>query len=679
MASLLLRWEDERGGAQERELTPGATLTIGRSSENDLVLSSAQVSRAHARIVVTEAGARLEDLGSRNGTLVNDEKAQVAELGPGDRISIGGVVLTVARVGAGAETERNISAETVFLEQSHDEMAELTEVLAVAGAGGQARGASAPVAAPPPQQGTVVVPRPPLPPPQPVQRGIVPEEWLKSPVISERALQENGVEVQVVEAAALGGGLGSFIFIDLLRCSGMAKSDLATVGTELKPHARYERLCVNSQIPPHERLRSNSDSTPDNVWGFPGYAAREAMKSLSRGNILNAANVYWQIFGEPAIAQTYTPRTDQVFSSIDHEAERIGWREMLRLGRIRAIRKTEEGRLCAIVSASDERQRRHFAVSARVLHLAIGYPAIQLLPDLAEYRETYGDRKLVVNAYEEHTHIYENLRRKGGVVLIRGRGIVASRVIQKLWEERKHNDKIQVIHLNRTRTGEGHRFGIARRRVVDGWEFQPFNWPKACWSGEYREVLANATPEERKALLDAWGGTTTASRRDWRKIVREGLEKGWYRPEYGAVHEVKPLPNGRIATAITSSLAGGGDLTLEADYVIDCTGLIAQPKRSPLLADLIATYGLPLNSVGRLPINNNFEIEQLRHGDARLYAAGAMTLGGPMAAVDSFLGLAYAALLANDSILELRLRGHRKLNGLYSFGQWWKWARGVKI
>jgi pSer/pThr/pTyr-binding forkhead associated (FHA) protein len=266
--------------------------------------------------------------------------------------------------------------------------------------------------------------------------------------------------------------------------------------------------------------------------------------------------------------------------------------------------------------------------------------------------------------------VYEQLRANGGTVLIRGRGIVASRIIQRLWEERRTQPKIQVVHLHRSRLTQGHKFGLGKRKVENEFEFQPFNWPKACWTGEYREQLEKAGPDQRRELLAAWGGTTTASRRDWRDIIKEGLRDGWYRPEYGSVKAVVPGANGRIVTQIASTLAGGGDLSLEADFVIDCTGLVASP--------LISTYSLPLSVAGRLPVSNAFEIEPLRHGQSRLYSAGAMTLGGPQAAVDSFLGLQYAALKAFDNQFQLNLRGMRNLNGLYSFGQWWKWARGVR-
>jgi hypothetical protein len=191
--------------------------------------------------------------------------------------------------------------------------------------------------------------------------------------------------------------------------------------------------------------------------------------------------------------------------------------------------------------------------------------------------------------------------------------------------------------------------------------------------------LEKASEEERRKLLAAWGGTTTASRRDWRRMVREGTAEGWYRTEFGEVTEVVPAEGGRIATRIASALTGGGTLELVSDFVIDCVGLEAGPSRSPVLDDLIKTYNLPLSPVRRLKVSNNFEVEGMRHTDSRFYAAGAVTLGGAQAAVDSFLGLQYAALWAKDGMLASGMspRGLRQLRGLYSFGQWFKWMRGV--
>ncbi len=498
---------------------------------------------------------------------------------------------------------------------------------------------------------------------------------LRAPIVSERDLAALGIDVTVTDVLALGSGLGSFVFVDLLRNSGVPVERISVLGNEPTPYGRYQRLCRNSQIPPHERLRSNSDSEPDNPWGLPGYAVREMWGNLQRGDLKTTAQVLWSIFGESAIADTYTPRSGDVFANVARESARIGWDRMLRLGRIRTIRKTTDGRILAIASAGEGEARHRFAVSSRFVHLSLGYPAIQLLPDLAEYRERTGDRRGVVNAYEAHDHIYDQLRARGGTVILRGRGIVASRVLQRLWEDRKANAAINVIHCHRSRLQAGRRYGWSQRKVDGEFEFQAFNWPKGCWTGPQRYALEAAAPEERKHLLDVWGGTTTANRHDWRRIVREGLREGWYRQEYGVVKSVDRTDDGRVRTRVSNSLVGGGILDLTVDFIIDCTGLVASPERAPVLDDLIEMYGLPRNPLGRFDVTNDFEIVPMRHREARMYAAGATTLGGPFATVDSFLGLQYAGMRAVNAMVDEGMPELRRLSGLYSLGQWLKWAR----
>jgi hypothetical protein len=88
-------------------------------------------------------------------------------------------------------------------------------------------------------------------------------------------------------------------------------------------------------------------------------------------------------------------------------------------------------------------------------------------------------------------------------------------------------------------------------------------------------------------------------------------------------------------------------------------------------------YDLPANPKGRLDVKNDFELREMRNGNGRMYASGAMTLGGPHAAVDSFLGLQYAALRSVDALAAAGAPGIRRVNGLRSALQWMRWARGV--
>jgi pSer/pThr/pTyr-binding forkhead associated (FHA) protein len=65
-------------------------LTVGRAADADLVLADELVSRRHARVGLSGAGAIVEDLGSRNGTFVNDNQIHgPTRLVPGDQLQLG--------------------------------------------------------------------------------------------------------------------------------------------------------------------------------------------------------------------------------------------------------------------------------------------------------------------------------------------------------------------------------------------------------------------------------------------------------------------------------------------------------------------------------------------------------------------------------------------------------------
>jgi pSer/pThr/pTyr-binding forkhead associated (FHA) protein len=70
-------------------------LVVGRRGTCDLVLDTPDVSLAHALIFAYRAQPVVFDLGSRSGTLVNGRRVHLAPLRNGDRLSIGGVNVTV--------------------------------------------------------------------------------------------------------------------------------------------------------------------------------------------------------------------------------------------------------------------------------------------------------------------------------------------------------------------------------------------------------------------------------------------------------------------------------------------------------------------------------------------------------------------------------------------------------
>jgi DNA-binding CsgD family transcriptional regulator len=78
-----------RHGDDELKLPLGEFL-IGRASDCQLRLRSGLVSRHHARITQTADGLVIEDLGSRNGVLVNDRKIRGSTaIAHGDVIAVG--------------------------------------------------------------------------------------------------------------------------------------------------------------------------------------------------------------------------------------------------------------------------------------------------------------------------------------------------------------------------------------------------------------------------------------------------------------------------------------------------------------------------------------------------------------------------------------------------------------
>jgi DNA-binding NtrC family response regulator len=66
---------------------------LGAADSNELVIPVAEVSREHAVIHVDEEGARVEDLGSKNGTFINGGRVTQGRLENGDLVCFGVVVL----------------------------------------------------------------------------------------------------------------------------------------------------------------------------------------------------------------------------------------------------------------------------------------------------------------------------------------------------------------------------------------------------------------------------------------------------------------------------------------------------------------------------------------------------------------------------------------------------------
>lgn len=74
-----------------------AVSSLGRDSENDIVLDDAFVSSEHAKLIWNGKGWVLQDLGSTNGTSINGKRVKrAAVVQPGDTLQLGSVKLKLA-------------------------------------------------------------------------------------------------------------------------------------------------------------------------------------------------------------------------------------------------------------------------------------------------------------------------------------------------------------------------------------------------------------------------------------------------------------------------------------------------------------------------------------------------------------------------------------------------------
>ena len=97
-------------GEREIVLADGENI-LGRGPESVAWIDRDTVSRRHARIVVDGDAARLEDLGSKNGTRLHGRRVEApAALSDGDEIRLGSVSLTFRVLGAGDSTATGSSA-----------------------------------------------------------------------------------------------------------------------------------------------------------------------------------------------------------------------------------------------------------------------------------------------------------------------------------------------------------------------------------------------------------------------------------------------------------------------------------------------------------------------------------------------------------------------------------------
>lgn len=510
----------------------------------------------------------------------------------------------------------------------------------------------------------------PDPAPGAIRPGDLTPELIATDWWSDDAVAQAGIPVVDVPFVSVGGGIGSFVTVDYLRICGVPTSAIRVLTQLRSPWESYEYLTRVSQVPRTERLRSDSASCPDNIWGFPSYALREAVATKSPRSL-------WQVLVEPILDDYYTPKAGHAFESMEREHDRISYADTVVTGQVRMVRRRVGGGYFTILTpAEGTSPTRRVAYRSRFVHIAVGYPGLKFLPDLMAYREAHRDYGSVVNAYEPHEQIYQRLHAAPGTVLIRGGGIVASRVLQRLIDDRGARGlQTQILHVFRTFVRKAHGPHVWMRRPGgDGWAYQGFNYPKSVWGGQLKARVRKLEGQDRADLYKQFGGTNTPIRRNWQEQLRRGRRERWYHAFQGEITGLTPGPSGTVSASLTTE---NGPQNVQVMAVIDCTGLEADIREHRVLADLLDHGGAGRNPLGRLDVERSFEMRGTRSEPGRMYASGSATNGGYFPGVDTFLGLQIAAQEIADDLT--RLGFCARLGPVRSTHQWWLWARGRKI
>src|SRR4029077_16019496 len=94
MYSLIVQSGKHKGKKIE---LPDKEVIIGRDETSFIRMTSTEVSRQHSSLTATDKGLLVRDLGSQNGTLVNDVRIESETLmQPGDRLQIGPIAFELA-------------------------------------------------------------------------------------------------------------------------------------------------------------------------------------------------------------------------------------------------------------------------------------------------------------------------------------------------------------------------------------------------------------------------------------------------------------------------------------------------------------------------------------------------------------------------------------------------------
>ncbi|MCZ6834168.1 MAG: FHA domain-containing protein [Planctomycetota bacterium] len=117
----ILEIKSDNQSQPQRVRLEESTITLGRGSDNTIILRNKSVSRRHIEIEFDGTHAKLRDLNSTFGTIVNGEKTQFCILEDGDLIRIGPALIKfIDQDEQIADDDEIVSFEPVITAESSD-------------------------------------------------------------------------------------------------------------------------------------------------------------------------------------------------------------------------------------------------------------------------------------------------------------------------------------------------------------------------------------------------------------------------------------------------------------------------------------------------------------------------------------------------------------------------------
>lgn len=234
-------------------LTVSDSLTVGRGSDNNVVLGSKQVSRNHALLSVLNGNLYLKDLGSSNGTFINDERLEgnkSKQLKTDDKVGFASFSFVVSKPVAATEAQQ---PAPIVSDETMPEVEPATEI---------APAAESDTAAQPTEVADVVVdesqvalkPTAPIDAEPVVQEPVSPEPVVKKTVVEEILPTDDSLETTPIADEVKAEPVGN------------AHADKPMVEEPVSPDPVVEKSAVEEPVVKEtgieEVLADKRDTTP---------------------------------------------------------------------------------------------------------------------------------------------------------------------------------------------------------------------------------------------------------------------------------------------------------------------------------------------------------------------------------------------------------------------------------